>query len=367
MSLQATSFSPSPVNTSESTTARESTPAAQRQLNVALIDTFDSSTTEPSHGDVISASIRNGVFSREPRIDALSIDTRNGASAVSGLLRTLQTLAKSETPPDVVNIALEEGFSSGLDEALEKLFTEKPRYRLYMGSEAVRNTLCPEELTRFKEDVQNTLSAANSIFEAFDATVGRKLRFQLSQLVSRGSTVVIAAGNNGVQQSWYAARSQALSQLGIEMPATPFQHVFHNGTLPAGVIVVGGSEDGIAQKGCNAADFSTRSSFVDVSADATQLRVPGFSRPQGGTGMAAAAVSALVVDLKSVNPYLTPGQIENIIKSTAQRTPQESEALGAGIISPEAAFGKAFELLEKRRIAENTEANQRLGDAHNRC
>lgn len=125
---------------------------------------------------------------------------------------------------------------------------------------------------------------------------------ELDRAISRGVVVVAAAGNRAwnVGSGVYDPQDDALSY--------PARY--------SGVVAVGAST-----RNDTAADFSFRGSWVDVFAPGTELAVPhapgpGYDRFDGTSG-AAPLVSGAVALLRSAQPSLGPGQIEDRLRATS--------------------------------------------------
>jgi len=149
---------------------------------------------------------------------------------------------------------------------------------------------------------------------------GSTTQAAINGAVSRGTTLVIAAGNDNTNVS----------------NASPAN--CNN------VIAVGATTNTGAR-----ASYSNYGSLVDIAAPGSGIlstlnsgtTTPGSETyaSYSGTSMATPHVAAVVALMQSVaNPALTPAQVESILKSTARAFPSTpSQAIGAGILQARAA------------------------------
>ncbi|WBB60367.1 type VII secretion-associated serine protease mycosin [Streptomyces sp. WMMC500] len=97
------------------------------------------------------------------------------------------------------------------------------------------------------------------------------------------------------------------------------------------------------------ADFSTRHWYATVAAPGVDVAIadPDRTYYEGwGTSAAAAFVSGVTALVRSANPDLTPWQIRDLLRDTAQDPPEggRSDDLGAGRVDAAAAVAAAGEL-----------------------
>ncbi|MEV7648803.1 S8 family serine peptidase [Arthrobacter sp. NPDC089319] len=161
---------------------------------------------------------------------------------------------------------------------------------------------------------------------ACDSTMQDAINFA----VSKGSTVVVAAGNEAE-------------------PAKNFSPASCN----AVVTVAASGPTG------DRADYSNYGAAVDVTAPGGDTRfvaggIPstvntGTTVPAGegyaileGTSMAAPHVASVAALLKSANPLLSPAQIEAVLKNSARPIARCSRDCGAGLVSALAAVGSVL-------------------------
>ncbi|RYD63936.1 MAG: hypothetical protein EOP83_10950, partial [Verrucomicrobiaceae bacterium] len=140
---------------------------------------------------------------------------------------------------------------------------------------------------------------ASSSSAPADSTI---VRMALQTAVEAGIAVIVSAGNEGKLASSY-------------LPA-------RYGTM-GGVICVGAS--GTANE---RASFSNYGSAVDVFAPGDRVRSLRYANPQkdawdliNGTSASAAYTSAAAIQQLSLDPSLTPGSLETMLKSSAHSGP----------------------------------------------
>ncbi|MGQ0827183.1 MAG: S8 family serine peptidase [Bacteroidota bacterium] len=161
-----------------------------------------------------------------------------------------------------------------------------------------------------------------------------------------GVAYAIAAGADVISMSWgsysYSATSEAVMNTahaqGIVLVSAAGNDSLATPTYPAAynhVIAVAN-----ARKNDLVAKTSNFGTYIDVASPGSQINSTLPANTYGnmsGTSMACPVVSGLCGLLLSINPNLTPDQITNCIKSTAEPMPNEpqyvSGNLGAGRIN----------------------------------
>ncbi|MDQ1119955.1 MULTISPECIES: S8 family peptidase [Pseudoxanthomonas] len=153
---------------------------------------------------------------------------------------------------------------------------------------------------------------------------GSTTQSAINSAVSRGTTLVIAAGNDNTNVS----------------NASPANC---NNVIAVGATTSSGAR----------ASYSNYGSLVDIAAPGSNILSTlnsGTTSPgsetyasYSGTSMATPHVAAVVALMQSVaNPALTPAQVETILKNTARAFPSTpSQPIGAGIVQARAAVDAA--------------------------
>jgi hypothetical protein len=164
----------------------------------------------------------------------------------------------------------------------------------------------------------------------------------INEVYSNGSVLVASAGNGG-------------TCAGAGNPVYPasFEHVISVSSV--------GPYDNHERYVGNPASTHQHNSFVDLTApgyDVALSTSPGVYITANGTSFAAPLVSGVCALMLSVNPCLTPAQIEFILKSTAVNTDAQNPAylglLGAGRINAQAAVEMARTFNTFSMSAQNT-------------
>jgi hypothetical protein len=254
----------------------------------------------------------------------------------------LSAVADYESPPEVINMSL------GLNPAANFLADFdylKRDFERFHGSD---HSLWSETTQAdYKAQVQALVDSSAQSFKDNYAKVATDLKAALEKLVARGTTVVIASGNEGEAQ-------QILNELGITPPDQ-----FYDGSylpdLPPGVVFVGASTGNDSTS--PAAYFTTPVGAVDVAADGTAVKVSADGALGDGTSFSAPQITGLVADMKVIDPDLTPAQIESILAQSATLQEGEEIRLGAGVVDPQKALDLVKQRLEEKPILETVQDN----------
>lgn len=148
---------------------------------------------------------------------------------------------------------------------------------------------------------------------------------------SRGTVVVVAAGNEGVN----ASNSSPANCAGVITVAAVTRaggRAFYSNF---------GSVVDIAAPGGDASSSAPANNILSTLNAGTTT--PGADSYAGyaGTSMATPHVVGVVALMLQVNPALTPDQVESILKSTARAFPQSCSQCGSGIVNAAAAVAAA--------------------------
>ena len=275
-------------------------------VEVMVIDFFSPDMT---HGDsvsyVVSASLNND-----------STELYETSKVDKSELEILQEIVSSENPPEVVNMSFGGRASTAfLDHYEDKMdeFARENNLDVDLDIDDWPNDLKSEFISQVSGYVDSLTAACQSAADEINKV--------LTELVERGVTVVYSAGNA-------AKADRILESLGIAVPAG-----FHEGSrsnLPEGVLVVGASESSAPDSA--PADFTPTYNEVDFAMDGLRIVVNDAGDVASGTSLSAPQVTALVADMKALDPTLTPAEIERILKQTASN-PNGASSLGAGVVN----------------------------------
>lgn len=169
------------------------------------------------------------------------------------------------------------------------------------------------------------------------ASPSQALQEVIDTVTAQGVVIVVAAGNSNMQASQFSPCNQ---QNVICVGATRF-----NGKR-ASYSNYGGAVDVMATGGETAEDLNGDGKPDGVySTLMNEAGQPIWDYYQG-TSMASPHVAGIVALMKSVNPSLTPSQIEQILKDTADTSSQCTEGCGAGLVNAQAAVLQAQDGLD---------------------
>lgn len=251
-------------------------------------------------------------------------------------LDQLKQISQMENPPEVLSMSLGSVPAGFLKHELAELLPELTE--LY-GVDAVAQ-LPHDVLLILKDHMQIKAQHYTDNLSAFlhcgdGSAIQTKRADTFSALTNAGVTVVLSAGNEGDVE-------EMLQAFGLNAPKDFFRSsVFSHGeVLPAGVIVVGGSEfqaDGRSA----AAAYSTPNLAVDVVADSNNIKVNAQGSTSFGTSFATPKVAALAANILAINPQLKPADVEQIIVSTATKIDGQQDRIGAGKVNPQKALQAA--------------------------
>ncbi len=191
------------------------------------------------------------------------------------------------------------------------------------------------------EILQALVDTVDRVFEESGEIAEAKERYDglSDRLEERGIMHVVTAGNTG-------RFLDTLDRRGVTYDGDFTDSVLFNDNVLVVAAANGGAEDGIA-------GFSTPSDHVDVAIDGTDIEVEG-GRDADGTSFAAPQVTALIAELRRINPDLTNDEIREIIAEASTDTAATDREEGAGILDPDRALELARESLveePRRRIA----------------
>lgn len=347
----APAVSPSRDASSGSSASTSSAPAAPTPPAPGLKDPIGSDVLVfdsfiPTISDMINGSVPHGdktsyISANSSQSGEVEVYTMQ-APGIEDWAGVLSAVADYESPPEVINMSL------GLNPAANFLFDFdylKLDFEALHGSD---HSLWSETTKAdYKAEVQALVDSSAKAFKDDFATVALDIKAALEKLVAGGSTVVIAAGNEGEAQ-------QILDELGITPPDQ-----FFDGTylpdLPPGVVFVGASTGNDSTS--PAASFTTPVGAVDVAADGTAVEVSDDGEVGDGTSFSAPQITGLVADMKAIDPDLTPAQIESILAQSATLQEGEEIRLGAGVVDPQKALDLVKQRLEEKPILETVQDN----------
>lgn len=148
---------------------------------------------------------------------------------------------------------------------------------------------------------------------------------------SRGTVVIVAAGNEGVNAS-NSSPANCSGVITIAAVTRAGGRTFYS-NFGAVVDLAAPGGDASSSKPANDVLSTLNAGTTTPGADS----YAGYA----GTSMATPHVSGVVALMLQVNPALTPDQIESILKSTARAFPATCSQCGAGIVNAAAAVAAA--------------------------
>lgn len=180
------------------------------------------------------------------------------------------------------------------------------------------------------EVLQALVDRVDGVFENSKEIAKSKARYdKLSgELEDAGILHVVTAGNTG-------RFLDTLDDMGVEYDGDFADSVLFNEHT---IGVAASTGDG-GLLGDRIADFSTPSDFVTVAIDGTDIEVEG-GRTADGTSFAAPQVTALIAEIRRINPDLTNDQVRELLEQAATDTRATAQEEGHGILDPD----KALEL-----------------------
>lgn len=175
-----------------------------------------------------------------------------------------------------------------------------------------------------KEILQALVNRVEHVFDTSPEIAASKARYdRLSQqLEARGILHVVTAGNNGDELA-------ALDAMGITHDDDFTRSALFNDQ----VLVVGASTG----NGDEMDPDSTPSDQVDLVIDGTKIDVGG-GHTGSGTSFSAPQVTAVIAQMRRINPDLTNDQIRAMLKQACRDTAAPDQVEGAGILDPQKAL-----------------------------
>jgi subtilisin family serine protease len=192
---------------------------------------------------------------------------------------------------------------------------------------ALAKELGLEEGASDTEVLQALVDHVDGVFENSKEIATSKARYdKLSgQLEDAGILHVVTAGNTG-------DFLDTLDEMGVEYDGNFADSVLFNEQTIVVAASTGGKRDQIA-------DFSTPSDFVTVAIDGTDIEVAEGTA--NGTSFAAPQVTALIAEMRRINPELTNDQVRDLLAQAATDTSATSQEEGAGILDADKALALA--------------------------
>ncbi|MCY1076716.1 S8 family serine peptidase [Archangium lansingense] len=193
---------------------------------------------------------------------------------------------------------------------------------------ALAKELGLEEGASDTEVLQALVDRVDGVFENSKDIAKAKARYDdmSGKLEDAGILHVVTAGNTG-------DFLDTLDDMGVKYDGDFADSVLFNEHTLVVAASTGGLKDRIA-------DFSTPSDFVTVAIDGTDIEVEG-GRTADGTSFAAPQVTALIAEMRRINPDLTNDQVRDILAQAATDTRATEQEEGHGILDADKALALA--------------------------
>ncbi len=160
---------------------------------------------------------------------------------------------------------------------------------------------------------------------------------------SKGIVVVVSAGNSGATRTGLANPAYSPAVLAVGSVNNQGTATRDDDTVPAfsqrGNVAAGERAPDLVAPGVSVVSLRAKGSFVDAKYGATGALGDRFFKGSG-TSQSAAVVSGAAALLLSQRPWLTPDQVKDILRRSAQSVPGTTEdARGAGSLDLTSAIG----------------------------
>ncbi|MFE8597183.1 S8 family serine peptidase [Archangium violaceum] len=298
--------------------------------NIAIFDSFGPGTT---HGDNVEHVVDEnseysdddirtvGVGSSSPPAGA-SLDERIEHRASSFLDSTSDAMQGVLDNPDDITV-INQSQSISPVRIADEMWSDvrnDPEAKAELAQE-----LGLEEGASDTEILQALVDHVDGVFENSPEIAASKKRYdKLSgELEDAGILHVVTAGNTG-------DFLDTLDGMGVEYDGDFANSVLFNEHTIVVAASTGGKRDQIA-------DFSTPSDFVTVAIDGTDIEVAG-GNTANGTSFAAPQVTALIAEMRRINPELTNDEIRDLLAKAATDTSATAQEEGHGILDPDKAL-----------------------------
>ncbi|ADO75468.1 S8 family serine peptidase [Stigmatella aurantiaca] len=297
---------------------------------IAIFDSFGPGTT---HGDNVEHvvdenseysddDIRTVPVGSSPAPAGASLDERIEQRASSFLDSTSDAMQGIlDNPGDITVINQSQSISPVriADEMWQEVRND-PEAKAELAQE-----LGLEEGASDTEILQALVDRVDGVFENSPEIAASKERYdRLSgELEDAGILHVVTAGNTG-------DFLDTLDEMGVEYDGDFADSVLFNEHTIVVAASTGGKRDQIA-------DFSTPSDFVTVAIDGTDIEVVG-GETANGTSFAAPQVTALIAEMRRINPDLTNDEIRDLLAKAATDTSATAQEEGHGILDPDKAL-----------------------------
>jgi hypothetical protein len=300
---------------------------------IAVFDNFgDDQDPDDSHGDDVSFVVdANGQVSEAQirRFETNGGSSWNEDESLEDFLAERGTGLLNATSDNLETILDKPGKVTVINQSqsVSEIRVVDDLYRSMGNDPALRSRVLdelglPDDASE-KEVLEGLVQTADFGFENNrDLREARQRYQQLSvDLDNQGILHVVTAGNTG-------RFLEKLESLGIETDSNFTESVLFTPDKIVVAASTGATHEEIA-------DFSTPSAFVTVAIDGTDI--PVVSGTSSGTSHAAPQVTALIDDLRRINPDLSNAQIRQILARAGTSTGAGRELEGSGVLDPEEA------------------------------
>jgi len=302
---------------------------------IALFDSFGPGTT---HGDDVQHVVDENSEYSDGEIRTVPVGS-SGAPAGASLDERIEHRASSfldstsdamqgvlDNPGDITVINQSQSISPvRVADEMWREVSGDPEAKAALAQE-----LGLEEGASDTEVLQALVDRVDGVFENSTEIAESKERYDnlSGQLEDAGILHVVTAGNTG-------RFLDTLDRMGVNYDGDFADSVLFN----EHTIVVAASEGAGGLKD-RIADFSTPSDFVTVAIDGTDIPVEG-GRTADGTSFAAPQVTALIAEIRRINPDLTNDQVREILDHAATDTRATDQEEGHGILDADQALDLA--------------------------
>jgi hypothetical protein len=294
---------------------------------IAIFDDFGDGVT---HGDNVTQVVQDNSTAEATQIRQIETGGSSGGGSLEERIANRATGLLNSTSDGIEAILKNPGNIEVINQSqsVSEIRVVDDMWDSVKGDPEARGDLAEElGLPRDAEEkdiIQGLVDKVDEVFEGSEEIAEAKERYDdvSQQLEDKGILHVVTAGNTGDELAAWDA-------MGITHDDDFTNSVLFNDHTIVVAASTGQDPDGIA-------NFSTPSDHVTLAVDGTDI--PVVSGTSNGTSFAAPQVSAVISEMRKINPDLTNDQIRDMLKKASTDTAASSREEGAGILNADRAL-----------------------------
>jgi hypothetical protein len=294
---------------------------------IAIFDVFSDGVT---HGDDVSQVVKDHSTTQATQLRQVDMRGTSLSGSLEERIEQRATGLLNDTSDGIESILKNPGNIKVINQSMgtDELRVASSMWNEVRDEPQVRGNLAEKlGLKRDASDkdiIQGLVNKVDKVFEGSKEISKARQRYNdlSQQLEDKGILHVVTAGNMGeVLKEWDA--------MGIKHDEDFTHSVLFNKHKIVVAASTGENPDGIA-------GFSSPGKHVTLAMDGTD--VPVVNGTDSGTSFAAPQVSAVISEMRKINPDLTNDQIRDMLKKASTDTKASKREEGAGILNADRAL-----------------------------